>query len=104
MRPIFAGWGGGQFRYFVLFDHGLFDKICDNIKYLSSKKVVLEIVLVIILERSELIYIILLNKTLAFHNVIILIKSVVNYNKNEYYYNIVLEKGSCKDRSDTRYF
>ena len=35
---------------------------------------------------------------------IILIKSVVNYNKNEYYDNIVLEKGSCKDQSDTRYF
>ena len=81
LRTIFAGWGGGQFRYLVLLDHGLFDKICDNIKYLLGKKVVLEIVLVIILERSELIHIILLNKILAFHNVIILIKSVVNYNK-----------------------
>ena len=34
----------------------------------------------------------------------ILIKSVVNKNKNEYYYNIFLEKGSYKDKSDTRYF
>ena len=23
---------GGEFRYLVLFDHGLFDKICDKIK------------------------------------------------------------------------
>ena len=62
LSTIFAGWGGGQFRYLVLLDHGLFDKICDNIKYLLGKKVVLEIVLVIILERSELIHTILLNK------------------------------------------
>ena len=26
-------WGGG-FRHLVLFDYGLFDKICDKIKYL----------------------------------------------------------------------
>ena len=36
----------------------------------------------------------LLKKILTFHNVIILNKSVVNKNKNEYYYNIFLEKGS----------
>ena len=33
-------------------------------------------------------------RILTFHNVIILIKSVVNKNKNNYYYNIFLEKGS----------
>ena len=33
---------------------------------------------------------------LAFH--IILIKSVVNKNKNKYYYNIFLEKGLHKDK------
>ena len=27
---------GGKSRYLVLFDHGLFDKICDKIKYLIS--------------------------------------------------------------------
>ena len=31
----------GKFRHLVLFDYGLFDKICDNIKYLISKKGVL---------------------------------------------------------------
>ena len=41
---------------------------------------------------------------MTFDNVIILIKSVVNKNKNEYYYNIFLEKGSYKDKYDTRYF
>ena len=50
---------GGEFRYLVLFDYGLFDKICDKIKYLISEKSSVQIVLIIILERSELIQIIL---------------------------------------------
>ena len=29
---------GGEFRHFVLLDYGLFDKICDKIKYLISEK------------------------------------------------------------------
>ena len=45
-----------------------------------------------------------IEKLLTFHNVIILIKSVVNKNKNEYYYNIFLEKGLYKDKSNTEYF
>ena len=28
----------GEFRYLVLFDHGLFDKIFDEIKYLIGEK------------------------------------------------------------------
>ena len=43
-------------------------------------------------------------KTLTFRNFIILIKSVANNNKNEYYYNIFLEKGLYKDKSNTEYF
>ena len=35
-----------------------------------------------------------LEKALTFHNVIILIKSVCNNDKNHYYYNIFLEKCS----------
>ena len=46
----------------------------------------------------------LLKKILTFHNVIILIKSVVNKDKNNYYYNIFLEKGSYKNKSNTQYF
>ena len=45
-----------------------------------------------------------IEKMSTFHNVIILIKSVVNKNTNHYYYNIFLEKGSYKDKSNTRYF
>ena len=39
-----------------------------------------------------------IKKILTFHNVIILIKSVVNKNENKYYCNIFLEKGSSKDK------
>ena len=35
-----------------------------------------------------------LEETIPFHNVIILIKSVLNKAKNNYYYNIFLEKAS----------
>ena len=45
-----------------------------------------------------------LEKILTFHHVIILIKSVVNENKNKYYYNIFLEKSSYKDQPGTQYF
>ena len=63
---------------------------------LQVKKVVFQIVLIIILQESELIHVIiyLLKKILAFHNAIILIMSVLNKNKNEYSYNIFLEKDS----------
>ena len=47
-----------------------------------------------ILEKPESIL-----KILTFHNVMVLIKSVVNKNKNKYYYNIFLEKGSYKDKN-----
>ena len=49
----------GNIKHLILFSYGLFNKICDKIKYLISKKVVLQTVLIIILERSELIHIIL---------------------------------------------
>ena len=51
--------GGDEFRHLVFFDYQLFDKVCDKIKYLISEKVVLQIVLIIILEKWELINIIL---------------------------------------------
>ena len=49
----------GKNKHLLLFDYRLFNKICDKIKYPIGKKVVLKIVLIIILERSELIHIIL---------------------------------------------
>ena len=33
----------------------------------------------------------------------IIIKSVVNKHKNNYYYNIFLEKGSYKDKTNAEY-
>ena len=45
-----------------------------------------------------------IEKILTFHNVVILIKSVVKKNKNNCYYNLYLEKGLYKDKSDTPYF
>ena len=49
----------GKIKHLALSDDGLLDKICDKIKYLVSKKRVLQIVLIIVLERSKLIHIIL---------------------------------------------
>ena len=63
---------------------------------LQQKKVVLQIVLIIIFQVSELIHIILyLLKKFTLH-VIIVIKSVFNKDKNNHYHNIFLEKGSYK--------
>ena len=91
-------------RYLVLFDFGWLDKICSSIKYLLLLQIVLQIVLIITLQKSKLIYIILcpLQKYWK-NNVTIIIKSVVNKNKNNYYHNIFLEKGSYKDKSNTEY-
>ena len=49
----------GKIKHLILFDYGLFNKICEKTKYFISKKLVLQIVLTTILERSELIYIII---------------------------------------------
>ena len=49
----------GEIKHLVLFDYELFDKICDRIKCLVSKKVVVQIVLVIIFEKSEFPHVIL---------------------------------------------
>ena len=50
------------------------------------------------MQESKLIHMILffLGKTLNLQNVITLIKSVFNKNKNHYYFNIFLEKVLCQ--------
>ena len=84
----------------------MFDKICDKIKYLISKKSGITDSInhnfgkIRIDSYSSLP----IEKILTFHNVIILIKSVVNKNKNNYSDNTFLEKGSYKDKSDTQNF
>ena len=97
---------GGEFRYLVLFNNELFDKICDKIKYLTSEK---RGITESIKHNFRKIGIDSYNtlpteKILTFHNLIILIKPVVNNDKNNYYYNIFSEKSSYKDKSDTQYF
>ena len=44
-----------KIRHLILFCYGLFNKIWDRIKYLINKKVLSQIVLIITLERSELV-------------------------------------------------
>ena len=49
----------GGIRFLVLVGHRWYDEICDRIKYLISEKMVLQVVLIIILQEPELIYIVL---------------------------------------------
>ena len=95
-----------RIRYLVLFDSGWFDKICDRNKYLISEKNGATDSINHNLQGSEFIHVVLylLKKILTFCNAIILIKSVPNKNENNYYYNIFLEKGLYKDKSNTKYF
>ena len=100
---------GDEFRHLVLFDYELFDNICEKIQYLISEKSGItdsinhnlgEI-------RIDSYNSLPTEKIVTFHNVIIIIKSVVNKNKNECYYNIFLEKDLHKEKSFrkiTQYF
>ena len=95
-----------KIRYLVLFDYSYCDKICDKIKYLLSEKsgIADSINHNFVRIRIDSYDSLPIQKTLTFHNTIILIKSVVNKNKNNYYYSVILEKGSYKDKSNTEYF
>ena len=87
-------------KHLIFFDYGLFNKICDKIKYLIIKRSGITNSMnhnfgkIGIDSHNSLP----IKKILISHNVIILIKSVVKQNKNNYYYNIFLEKGSYKDK------
>ena len=91
-------------RYLVLRDYEIYNAIYDRIKHLISENCG---IISSINHDSARIRInsynsLLIEKVMTFHNVIILIKSVVNKNKNDYFCNIFLEKGSYKE-SDTQY-
>ena len=90
----------GKIKHLILFAFGLFNEICDEIKYLVSKKSGIKnsvnhnfgkI-------RTDFYNSLPIKNILTFHDVITLIKSVVNKNKNKYYYDIFLEKGLHKDK------
>ena len=94
-------------RCLVLFDYGWCDKICDRINYylISEKSGITDSVnhnfgKIRINSYNSLP----IEKMLVFHNVIILLKSLVNKNKNNYYFNIFLEKGLYKHKSKIQYF
>ena len=78
----------GKIKHLILFDYGLFNKICDKIKYLISIKsgITNSVNHYFGKIRIDSYHSLPIKKALAFHNVIILIKSVVNKNKNKYYY------------------
>ena len=79
-------------------------KICDKIKYLTSGKsgITDSINLNFGKIRIDSYNSLPIEKIWTFHNVIILIRSVVN--KNNYYCNIFLEKALYKDKPNTQYF
>ena len=84
-----------------------FDEICNSIKYLTNEKkkgIANTINCNLAIIRLDSYNSFPIEKILSFHNVIILIKSIVNKNKSEHYYSMFLEKGSFKDKSNTRYF
>ena len=96
----------GKNKHLVLFDYGLFHKICEKIKYHISKKsgITNSINCNFGRIRIDSWNSLPVKKILTFHNVIILIKSVVNKNENKYCYNIFLEKVSYKYKSNKQYF
>ena len=72
----------GKNKHLILFDYGLFNKICDKIKYLISKKSGITNSInhnfgKIGIDSNNSLPI---KKVLTFHNVTILIKSVVDKN------------------------
>ena len=76
-----------KIKHLILFDYGLFNKICDNIKYLISKKsdIANSINHNFRKIRIDSYNSLPIKKILTFQNVIILIKLIGNKNKNKYY-------------------
>ena len=87
-----------KIKHLILFDYGLFNKICDNIKYLISKKsdIANSINHNFRKIRIDSYNSLPIKKILTFQNVIILIKLIGNKNKNKYYYNIFFKKVRTK--------
>ena len=96
-------------RYLIFFDYHdyycYYDKIWDKVKYVINEKkgIAVSINHHFARIRIDSYSSLPIEKILPFHNVVILIKSVVSKNKKEYYYNLFLEKGLYKDKSNTEY-
>ena len=85
-------------RDLVLFESVKYDLICNRVRYLIGEKRGIKFSVSHIRQKIHLYpYDFLpLKKTMTFHNVIILIKTVFNKDKNKYYYNIFLERALYK--------
>ena len=83
-------------RYLVSFRSEKYDAIYNRIRYLISVKNVITYIISHNHDKTiaDSFDSLPLKKTMTFHDVIILIKSVFNKDKNSYYYNIFLEKAS----------
>ena len=90
----------------MLFDYSYCSKVCDKIKHLISEKsgITDSINHNFGRIRIDSYDSLPIEKILTFHNVMVLIKSVVNKNKNECYCNIFSERVLYKDKSNTEYF
>ena len=90
----------GKINHLIVFIYGLFNKTCCKIRHLINKKggIKNSIKHNFGKIRIDLFNSLPIKKVFTCHNVIILVKSVVNENENKYYYNIFLEKGSYKDK------
>ena len=84
----------------MLFGPGYYDVIHNRIRYLISEK--RDITGCINHNfariRTDSYNSLPIEKAVTFHNVIILIKSVVNKNENNYYFNVFLEKDSYEGK------
>ena len=80
----------------MLFNYSYCDKICDRIKCLISEKsgITDSVNNNFARTRIDSHDSLTTEKTLTFHNVIILIQSVINKYTNHYFCNMFLEKGS----------
>ena len=94
-----------KIRYLRSFNEW-WDKVCDRTKYLISKKTGItdSINHNFATVRIDSYDCLPFQKILTLHNVIILIKSIVNKYKNNYFYNKFLEKGLHKDKTSTKLF
>ena len=79
----------------ALYDYSYCDEICHKIEYLMSEKNGITDSVNHNFARNRIYSYdsLSIEKILTFHNIIMLIKSVVKKNKNEYYDNIFLDKG-----------
>ena len=94
-------------RYLAIIgSHMWYEKIFDRIRYLISEKSGITDIINHNFARIRIdsYKSLPIEKIVTFDNIIILIKSVLNVNKNECFYNIIPGIGPYKDKSNTQYF